>query len=350
MVRGFLSEGRHWMHRVLDVLDAPSQQRAHLLWIDGWHALNQGDVDDGEPRLVASRELAERIADVPDAAIATVFLGVCAMMRGDVPAAYALYEEALGRIRRAENPMGFVLAATRLGFASFLRGDADLGVKLCEEAVARSDEYGESWHKAEALADLSIILWRQGETSRAEKLAAEGLRIEASFDNAVGTAQFLEILAWIAATDRRHPRAARLLGGADRVWHAIDASLFPYLLGYRAEAEHMVRRALGPREFDADHRDGLRRPAPDNLAFALGEPEGAVTVEDTDEGVTLTRREREIAELVADGLSNRDIAGRLVISPRTAEGHVEHILSKLNFTSRAQIAVWVTEHRKAAGR
>ncbi|MCF6429274.1 response regulator transcription factor, partial [Amycolatopsis tucumanensis] len=56
----------------------------------------------------------------------------------------------------------------------------------------------------------------------------------------------------------------------------------------------------------------------------------------------LTARESEIAALVAKGLSNRQIAGQLVISQRTAETHVEHILAKLGFTSRSQIAAWVT--------
>ncbi len=59
----------------------------------------------------------------------------------------------------------------------------------------------------------------------------------------------------------------------------------------------------------------------------------------------LTRREHEIAGLVAEGLSNREIASRLVIAQRTAEGHVEHILSKLGFTSRVQVAAWYAEQR-----
>ena len=54
----------------------------------------------------------------------------------------------------------------------------------------------------------------------------------------------------------------------------------------------------------------------------------------------LTRREREIAELVADGLSNREIAQRLVLSERTAQNHVQHILTKLGLPNRGQIAVW----------
>jgi DNA-binding NarL/FixJ family response regulator len=57
----------------------------------------------------------------------------------------------------------------------------------------------------------------------------------------------------------------------------------------------------------------------------------------------LTRRECEVAALVAEGKSNRAIAEALVISERTVEGHVAHLLSKLGFTSRAQLAVWMVE-------
>jgi DNA-binding NarL/FixJ family response regulator len=58
----------------------------------------------------------------------------------------------------------------------------------------------------------------------------------------------------------------------------------------------------------------------------------------------LSPREREVAALVAGGLSNRQIAGRLLITERTAGAHVEHILGKLGFTSRTQIAIWAAEH------
>ncbi|MEU6268012.1 response regulator transcription factor [Saccharopolyspora shandongensis] len=58
----------------------------------------------------------------------------------------------------------------------------------------------------------------------------------------------------------------------------------------------------------------------------------------------LTRREQQIAELVAQGFTNKKIAATLAISQRTVDAHVEHIMVKLGFTSRAQIAAWITEN------
>jgi DNA-binding CsgD family transcriptional regulator len=91
------------------------------------------------------------------------------------------------------------------------------------------------------------------------------------------------------------------------------------------------------------------------VAYALGETRqstvrGPIAARGIAMAGPLTRREREIAELITRGLSNREIASTLVISQRTAEGHVEHILTKLGFTSRAQVAAWVTEHRATPGR
>lgn len=76
------------------------------------------------------------------------------------------------------------------------------------------------------------------------------------------------------------------------------------------------------------------------VAYALDERRSASASLST-EAIRLTRREQQVAELVAQGLTNRAIAEHLVISPRTAQGHVENVLTKLGFTSRAQIAAWV---------
>ncbi|BCN49170.1 hypothetical protein GS462_25185 [Rhodococcus hoagii] len=82
----------------------------------------------------------------------------------------------------------------------------------------------------------------------------------------------------------------------------------------------------------------------DAIAYTLGE-QSREPMPDTpgQERTVLTKREHEVAELVAEGLTNKEIAQRLTISRRTVDGHVDHILTKLGFTSRVQVASWITE-------
>ncbi len=111
--------------------------------------------------------------------------------------------------------------------------------------------------------------------------------------------------------------------------------------------ERQIRDAIGDAAFAEAFAHGQTLALDDTFAYALEEEPG--TPAPPDEPPTpLTRREQQVAELVADGLSNKEIAARLVIARRTAEGHVERILRKLGFSSRAQLAAWVTERRHSA--
>jgi non-specific serine/threonine protein kinase len=100
---------------------------------------------------------------------------------------------------------------------------------------------------------------------------------------------------------------------------------------------------LGGREFEVAQSKGRALGFDAAIAYALGESAQRTTPPVSGTSTRLTKRERQVAELVAEGLTNKAIAARLVISPRTAQGHVEHLLTKLGFTSRAQIAAWVAE-------
>ena len=101
--------------------------------------------------------------------------------------------------------------------------------------------------------------------------------------------------------------------------------------------------SVGDAAFDAAFAQGAAYSFEQAVALALGEETARPPAKPGMAG-RLTRREHEIAVLIGEGLSNREIAARLVISQRTAETHVEHILSKLGFSSRAQVARWVAEH------
>ena len=107
-----------------------------------------------------------------------------------------------------------------------------------------------------------------------------------------------------------------------------------------------ARASLGEDAFEAAWSRGKSLDQASATAFALEETPSRRVVPRTQTTPhdVLTRRERQIAELVREGLSNKEIADRLVISRRTAEAHVENILTKLGFTSRTQVAAWLAEH------
>jgi DNA-binding NarL/FixJ family response regulator len=99
-----------------------------------------------------------------------------------------------------------------------------------------------------------------------------------------------------------------------------------------------VEQALSPPRSQALVAEGRTMPKDRWLPYALGEAELAQHTN------PLTPRETEIAEMVAEGMRNREIAAKLVISQRTVETHVNHILRKLDLRSRTQIVAWLTTH------
>lgn len=135
-----------------------------------------------------------------------------------------------------------------------------------------------------------------------------------------------------------------LIGAAEGLGRTAGSStvLFPNLLDYHDECERHTREVLGTRAYEAARREGTRLSFDAAVGLALREQPPAPTPGDR-LSATLTKREHQVADLIAEGLTNKAIAARLVISPRTAQGHVEHILTKLGFTSRAQIAAWAAE-------
>jgi non-specific serine/threonine protein kinase len=122
------------------------------------------------------------------------------------------------------------------------------------------------------------------------------------------------------------------------------------VVGAHEQCERQTRDTLGDAAFQARFRVGAGLNVDDAIGYALGEkPEVAAASKPAPAAETpLTRRERQVAQLVARGLTNKYIADQLVISQRTAESHVEHILVKLGAGSRTQIAAWLAE-RPAEG-
>jgi DNA-binding CsgD family transcriptional regulator len=309
--------------------------------VAGRLAVLQGQVDVGRPLLEEACAAATAAGDATWRANALHGLALASAFWGEPAAALPLLEEALELHRGGVDPFGVPLALVQLATVHATLGDADRAMAYAEECVALSEAASERWCGALARWVEALVQWRLGHGDRARTYARDVLRLKAPFGDRMGMAMSVEVVAWAESDAGRSADAARLLGAVQAALDSIGANLFGHLLEDHDRCLARTRETLG----DADSRrafgEGAALRFDEAVALALGRrtppPAGGDTFVD---GVRLTRRESEIAGLVAEGLTNREIAERLVMSQRTAEGHVSRILGKLGLTSRAQLAAW----------
>ena len=340
---GFISEGRYWLSRALEQLTEPSLPRAQALRASAYWAAFQGDAADD-----LLREAAELTDDPQELAWITYTSGAAALFLGDPVEATTLFAEAAARMRAIGDDHGLADTLTAHAVAASVSGGVEVAEQPARELIALADQTGERWLKAYVLWALGVATWRAGDPETAAAMERESLAIRLTFDDHLGLIWSAEALAWIAAGQGDARTAAVLLGAATKAAESLGSEIgsFAFLVEDHERCTAEVRAALGQAGYDSAVRRGrVLRPA-EILELVSGEPAPEEPAATRRVGAgPLTAREAEIAELVAAGLSNKEIAARLVIALRTAEGHVERILVKLGFTSRTQVATWVAENR-----
>lgn len=330
-----------------------STARVRLLWLSAWLAINQGDWRLARQRAIDCRRLAQDIDDQRGIVHALQYLGESELLSNDIGAAERHCRRAV-RLAREMNE-DHLLATTLVRHAEVLDVLAEPGEARAalEEAIAISDRVGEKWCRGYALWNLALLLHATGHPDEGLRRARAVLDSKALFHDVVGIAQGLEVMAWCSADLGEARRAAVLLGAADAVWTSSGAVLPARLVPRRVECEGRIAAELGTETYLLLRREGQTLTPDDAAAWAWesGSRDGLVThgpsgtrqlaLAGRGPGESpLTARENEVALLVAAGLRNREIAERLVISTRTVDAHVEHILTKLGFNSRAQISSW----------
>ena len=250
----------------------------------------------------------------------------------------------------------------QLGQAHQLDGNFAAAAAAGQRALAGLGP-GERWLHGYVLITSALALYRQpGRRPECADAAGEALRAMHDLGDPVGEAYALDALGWLAADDERFERAAWLLGAAQARWELTGGRLGGNvgLEGNRARSAAAAARVLGPAGYAELHNRGAGTPidqivalvvagddalpnvppprtAWDDRARTADGPDGSAGQADAEE---LTSREREIASLVASGLSNREIGDRLFISRRTVDAHVNHIYAKLRISSRVQLTIW----------
>jgi predicted ATPase/DNA-binding SARP family transcriptional activator/DNA-binding CsgD family transcriptional regulator len=391
--RGLFDEGRRWLEEAL-AKDGPASvaARARALEAVGWTAFNQGDMERAVTAAEESLKLsAEAAIEVGVAASLRHLLANVSRIRGEYEKAAELYEESLTLNREAEDMRSMVWSLQGMANVETSRGNYERAAKLLEESLILCRESGYTDQLGSGLSDLGYVLLLRGEHERATTLNEEAASLYRKRGHRSGLEYALDNLGWAALMRGDHERAktlheeslelSRELGVKAITAESIEG--LACAAGARGEAERAARlfgaawalhEALGyqqtPREralrepYLAAARSRLDEASWD-AAFAEGQEmtfEEAVEYtlskdEETDPSATpvskelsvseplgkLTRREQQVALLVARGLTNRQISTELGISERTAGNHVAKILRKLGLRSRAQIATWVTE-------
>ncbi|MFD9668503.1 protein kinase [Rhodococcus sp. NPDC059968] len=345
LARGQFSEGERWLTRLLSQpTPGPSHERAAALYSTSMFAAAQGLIPAAQDRLAELRLFADELNSPALRTLSTHAAGYLALYSGRPADAIGDFEDAVTSFEQEGNLLRQVGSLIGLALACGLTGDESRAVRCHERIIAITEPLGESIYRSYSRWACGLAVWLQGDPERAVQLLQQGLRLTRLVDDPRGSAWCLQTLAWIAAERRDARRAAVLLGAAETLWQAMGSPTmqFPNLRRYQKECERRVQAMLGGRGFEAESARGRSLKSDEAIAFALDE-KAEQPARDNDPGVSLTRRELQVARLVAEGMTNRAIADRLVISPRTAQGHVEHVLVKLGFTSRAQIAAWIVE-------
>ena len=203
------------------------------------------------------------------------------------------------------------------------------------------------------LGQLGLLALIRGDYESAPTLLGESLRLAWELDYKQSIQHCLYTLACVTACREQPVRAARLLGVVESMEDAYGAHLTPIILSLTDYEGHLSRgrTQLGEEEFAVAWASGKAMSLGQAIEYALSDEEEPPMLvpeqqQSPDERTErLTRREREVALLVARGLTNRQIAEELSVSRSTANNHVARILRKLGLRSRTQIAAWVTLRR-----
>lgn len=293
--------------------------------------------DQGRPAAVTLLATAARTAaaagDRRREAVARAFLGHVARRAGDLDEAEEHYRSAGDYFVSTGNARGTAWNRHDRGLLLRDRGRPREAIALLQRASEDFRDLDYPWASACASLVLGRLLAEQGDVVAGRDLLLDALELFRDWGDLRGMAASLEAVAELAGDHGEHAAAAQLLGAAARLRPAP---------AYESSTARALRDAVGGAL--GIHRARELRTAGGHLPLV----EVVAVARSTLAGPGLSTRERQVADLLADGATNRQVGRALGITERTVETHVAHIMAKLDVRSRAEIAAWATRQRLGA--
>lgn len=326
---------------------AGDEGKSVLAWAlsgQAWAAWAAGDYQTVFTLAQREIQLYRELGDSYQLGMALSAWSISAMSLGKYDEARAMLDEGLSLLREVGDPYRIAMALNFSGDLARCEQNYPRAQTAYEESIALLRELDAVRDLASALHNLGHTCLHLGDVERAHALFDESMAIQQAQQNTPGVAECLIGFAALAIARDLPAAGARLLAavvaiGGERVATAWAAT--------RMEYEHylaLARANLTQTAFLAEQEAGRTFSLEQAVAYAQDVTLKAAAAQKTRKKLDeLSAREREVAALIAQGKSNGEIADKLVLSKRTVESHIANILSKLEFTNRAQIVRWAIE-------
>jgi predicted ATPase/DNA-binding NarL/FixJ family response regulator len=332
-----VAEGRSLLERLVAGHPGPDRWFGRALLALGHLAMRQMDHAGARQAFERSHAVCADAGDPAGQAWAAYYCGVAAILGGGQSQAQPWLEEGSRLFASFGNRFGLCRVAGSMGQLLVVSGgDRGEARRLLEQELAIADELSEPWSRGHAHVFLAALELRANRATEAARHAASAAGQFASGQDLVMISIALAFLARaLAARDPR--RAVRLASAASAMQARIGSQLNAVPQAAIEETRLLAQRAVGAEAADRAWAEGQRLTWAEAIAVAQGRRPRRVTPGG------LTAREQQVAELVADGLTNRAVASRLHLSERTVENHVLHACTKLGLANRTQLARWIQE-------
>ena len=334
------TEGGRWLDQFLVHGSGDPRTGAWALFVRGFLAVLQGDPAAAGPTLHSAIVAARQTRQDWLLSHALPMASIAANMNGDSVTARRRLDEARELTPRLEDPVSTLGLIQAEAFNGFFEGDLATVRSVSTEGVRISRETGDVYRLTMMLMNRGLGALFESDLDESRPFLVEALQCAREIDDRVAEFYLLDALGSLAASSGQGATAARLLGAAETIRTGAGARIMPFMTPLVDRAMETAAATLGAR-FEAEFRAGTDLSRDEALRLALGEPTRMAGAGSSDtDGAFLRKREMEVARLVAEGLTNKEIGARLFISESTVATHIRGILNKLGFNSRAQIASW----------